>query len=162
MLDPYILTRLGIVPCTHKCTSLLFRFVCKVSLLFSDLLTMQRRGHGPRACHVSVHRACAYGVPTPRPCNFSLKTQDPGSGRKIPAKWYGTGACHGVFIPETREYSGYKLILSVYIFTVKTFQPSRDLCYWRYYVGISMSVLGSLLAGICWKFISRVNMDTML
>ena len=30
---------------------------------------------------------------------FSLKAQDPGGGRKIPAKWHGTGACHGFFIP---------------------------------------------------------------
>ena len=33
---------------------------------------------------------------------FSLKAQDPyySCGRKIPAKWHGPGACHGVFYPR--------------------------------------------------------------
>ena len=33
---------------------------------------------------------------------LSLEAQHPDSGRKILGKWHGTGACHGVFIPETR------------------------------------------------------------
>ena len=33
---------------------------------------------------------------------FRLKVQDPGSGRKTPTMWHGTGAYHGVFIPETQ------------------------------------------------------------
>ena len=52
---------------------------------------------------------------------FSLECLDPGSGRKIPAIWHGTGAYTGVFIPETeyskRDKSTYNLILSVEAFS---------------------------------------------
>ena len=36
---------------------------------------------------------------------FSSKALDPGSGWKIPAKWHGTGACHGVLShkPGTKD-----------------------------------------------------------
>ena len=35
----------------------------------------------------------------PRRPFLAGKYQDPGSCQKIPVHWYGTGACHGVFIP---------------------------------------------------------------
>ena len=35
-----------------------------------------------------------------------LKAQDPGSGRKISAKWHGTGACHGVLSQKPGTKNG--------------------------------------------------------
>ena len=32
---------------------------------------------------------------------FLAASLDPGSRQQIPVKWHGTGACHGVFIPDT-------------------------------------------------------------
>ena len=37
---------------------------------------------------------------------FSLKAQDPGSGRRTPAKWHGTGACHRLFTQKPGTYDG--------------------------------------------------------
>ena len=56
--------------------------------------------------------------------------QDPGSGRRIPAKWHGTGARHGVFIrrPSTKHGIIRPTILSVgnatYSRTVSSAPPS--------------------------------------
>ena len=49
---------------------------------------------------------------------FCLKAHDPGSGRKIQAKWHGAGASYGVCISETSTkdaYFNYSICLAVWV-----------------------------------------------